>query len=119
MSRQKPFQRFLQGLGAELIPAEETTGLMEEVGQVSTDSQRCVQCGVCSYNCPIGIPVRDYARQGLSIQHPDCIGCGQCIQVCPRGTLRWQKVAHDPIGEVVPEQKEEAWRLRLWSPGQA
>lgn len=63
---------------------------LEMVGRVVPDSRRCVQCGVCSFNCPIGIPVREYARQGLPVQMADCITCGQCIQVCPRGTLRWE-----------------------------
>ena len=27
-------------------------------GQVVPDSARCVQCGICTYNCPVGIDVR-------------------------------------------------------------
>lgn len=57
--------------------------------RVTPDSSRCVQCGVCGYNCPVGIPVRDYARQGRVVEAADCVQCGQCIEVCPRGTLRW------------------------------
>ncbi|MCB8943819.1 MAG: 4Fe-4S binding protein [Ardenticatenaceae bacterium] len=60
-------------------------------GRVAADGSRCVQCGVCGYNCPMGIQVRDYARQGLTVSDSRCISCGQCIQVCPRGTLRWEK----------------------------
>lgn len=60
------------------------------LGRVAADATRCVQCGVCGYNCPVGIPVRDYARQGLTVDHAACITCGNCIQVCPRGTLRWE-----------------------------
>jgi ferredoxin len=56
---------------------------------VTPDPARCVQCGVCGYNCPVGIPVRDYARQGKVVEDPRCVQCGQCIEVCPRGTLRW------------------------------
>jgi ferredoxin len=56
---------------------------------VTPDPTRCVQCGVCGYNCPVGIPVRDYARQGKVVEDPRCVQCGQCIEVCPRGTLRW------------------------------
>jgi ferredoxin len=59
-------------------------------GRVAADGTRCVQCGVCGYNCPMGIPVRDYARQGLTVSDDRCISCGQCIEVCPRGTLRWE-----------------------------
>jgi Fe-S-cluster-containing hydrogenase component 2 len=59
-------------------------------GRVAADGARCVQCGACGYNCPMGIPVRDFARQGLTVSDDRCISCGQCIQVCPRGTLRWE-----------------------------
>jgi ferredoxin len=62
-----------------------------ELGMVTADATRCIQCGVCGYNCPVGIPVRDYARQGLPVTDNSCITCGQCIAVCPRGTLRWEK----------------------------
>ena len=62
------------------------------LGRVTADATRCVQCGICGYNCPVGIPVRDYARQGMPVDDPTCITCGQCIAVCPRGTLRWETV---------------------------
>lgn len=58
-------------------------------GHVASDPTRCVQCGVCGYNCPVGIQVRDYARQGRPVDDPRCVACGLCIAVCPRGTLRW------------------------------
>ncbi len=62
-----------------------------DLGLVTADATRCIQCGICGYNCPVGIPVRDYARQGLPVTDASCITCGQCIAVCPRGTLRWEK----------------------------
>ena len=58
---------------------------------VASDAARCVQCGVCGYNCPVGIPVRDFARQGRIVDDPRCVQCGLCIKVCPRGTLRWSR----------------------------
>ena len=61
--------------------------------QVNADPARCVQCGICGYNCPVGIEVRDYAWRGLNVTDPRCISCGTCIERCPRGTLRWG----DPI----------------------
>lgn len=59
--------------------------------RVASDATRCVQCGVCGYNCPVGIPVRDYARQGLTVTDARCVQCSQCIEACPRGTLRWER----------------------------
>ena len=57
--------------------------------QVAADGSRCVQCGICGYNCPVGIEVREYARRGENVTDSRCIGCGTCIEKCPRGTLRW------------------------------
>lgn len=71
-------------------PPHQTAAETIHLGRVAADASRCVQCGVCGYNCPVGIPVRDYARQGLPVDDAACITCGNCIQVCPRGTLRWE-----------------------------
>jgi Fe-S oxidoreductase len=46
-----------------------------------------VQCGICSYNCPIGIDVRRHAWQGRPVQHSQCLTCGECVARCPRGVL--------------------------------
>ena len=61
------------------------TGIM----QVAADASRCVQCGICGYNCPVGIDVRAYARRGENVTDSRCITCGACVENCPRGTLRW------------------------------
>lgn len=68
--------------------------------RVHADRNRCVQCGVCSYNCPVGISVRDYARQGRVVTDPNCVQCGQCIDACPRGTLRWGRMLFRAKAEV-------------------
>lgn len=60
-------------------------------GQVVPDSLRCVQCGVCSYHCPIGIDVRRHAWLGESIKDSHCLTCGECVARCPRGGLRFEK----------------------------
>jgi NAD-dependent dihydropyrimidine dehydrogenase PreA subunit len=57
---------------------------------VVSDAERCVQCGCCSYNCPIGIDVRGHAHRGQPIHASHCITCGQCVQRCPRGVLRFE-----------------------------
>lgn len=57
--------------------------------QVTADATRCVQCGICGHNCPVGIEVREYARRGENVTDCRCINCGTCITLCPRGTLRW------------------------------
>ncbi len=58
---------------------------------VVPDAVRCVQCGICSYNCPIGIDVRAHAWRGLPVGESYCLACGECIARCPRGTLRFER----------------------------
>lgn len=68
-----------------LNPAATTSSLR----QVTADASRCVQCGICGYNCPVGIEVREYARRGENVTDSRCISCGACVEKCPRGTLKW------------------------------
>ena len=59
-------------------------------GQVVSVAVRCIQCGICSYNCPVDIDVRTYSRRGGAVTDQRCILCGECVTRCPRGTLRIQ-----------------------------
>jgi len=56
-------------------------------GQVVSEAERCVQCGICAYDCPVAIDVRSYAWRGLPVTDGRCIRCGECVRRCPRGTL--------------------------------
>jgi heterodisulfide reductase subunit C len=69
--------------------ADKHTVLM--AGQVVPDSARCVQCGICTYNCPVGIDVRDHAWRGEPVRHSQCLTCGECVARCPRGVLRFDQ----------------------------
>lgn len=60
-------------------------------GRVIPDNIRCVQCGICSYNCPIGIDVREHAWLGEPINDNHCLTCGECVARCPRGVLRFEQ----------------------------
>jgi energy-converting hydrogenase B subunit K len=66
---------------------------------IATDATRCVQCGICGFNCPAGIPVRDCAREGKTVNDPRCVGCGLCIAKCPRGTLRFEIYPRAPVSQ--------------------
>jgi ferredoxin len=90
---------FFRSLFKSSAATEEQQENLAQLGRVVPDASRCVQCGVCGYNCPIGIPVRDYAHRGLPVDDPRCITCGNCINVCPRGTLRWETQAHSLVQE--------------------
>lgn len=60
-------------------------------GQVVSDPSRCVQCGICSFNCPIGIDIRWHAWRGKAIGDSYCLTCGECVRRCPRGGLRFER----------------------------
>ncbi len=60
-------------------------------GQVVPDPARCVQCGICSYNCPLNIDVRRHAWLGQAVTHSQCISCGECVARCPRGVLKMER----------------------------
>ena len=59
---------------------------------VVPDASRCVQCGICTYNCPIGIDVRAHAWRGQPIKDSHCLTCAQCTQRCPRGVLSFERI---------------------------
>jgi len=65
-------------------------------GRVVPDATRCVQCGICSYNCPIGIDVRAHAWRGQAVNSSYCLTCGECVKRCPRGVLGFECVP--PLG---------------------
>lgn len=60
-------------------------------GQVIPDPARCVQCGICSFNCPVEIDVRRHAWRGEPVVHSHCLTCGECVVRCPRGVLRFER----------------------------
>jgi ferredoxin len=59
---------------------------------VVPEAGRCIQCGICSYNCPIGIDVRSHARRSQPIHDSHCLTCSQCVNRCPRGVLRFERL---------------------------
>lgn len=70
---------------------ESTRQQVLAVGQVVPEATRCVQCGICSYHCPINIDVRRHAWQGKPIADSHCLTCGECVARCPRGVLHFER----------------------------
>jgi ferredoxin len=75
----------------QLWSGETTKQKARAEGCVVPDSLRCVQCGVCSYSCPVGIDVRRFAWEGKSVKESYCLTCGECVARCPRGALRFER----------------------------
>ena len=75
----------------KLFKGESTKRTALVSGHVVPDPSRCVQCGICTYNCPINIDVRAYAWRGEAVtRSSECLTCGECVRRCPRGVLRFE-----------------------------
>ncbi len=46
-----------------------------------TDSTKCVNCGVCAKNCPMGFKVNELIKTN-QFNQKECINCGRCIEGC-------------------------------------
>jgi ferredoxin len=60
-------------------------------GYIATNRSLCVQCGICTYNCPLEIDVRMHVWRGEPVKDSRCLTCGECVARCPRGGLRFQQ----------------------------
>lgn len=47
---------------------------------------KCIDCRICSNNCPIGIDVLSHKRTG-KVVHADCLKCEMCVEKCPKKAL--------------------------------
>jgi ferredoxin len=59
---------------------------------VVPEPSRCVQCGICSFNCPVEIDVRRHVWRGEPVVDSHCLTCGECVKRCPRGLLRFEAI---------------------------
>jgi ferredoxin len=75
----------------ELFRSEATRRQVLVQGQVVPETSRCVQCGICSFHCPINIDVRRHAWLGIPVKASHCLTCGECVTRCPRGVLRFER----------------------------
>lgn len=80
-------------------PSEQRPASLEEMrhellaeAEVVPEAENCVQCGCCTYNCPMGIDVRAHAWRGRPIRDSHCLTCSECIRRCPRGVLRFEAI---------------------------
>jgi NAD-dependent dihydropyrimidine dehydrogenase PreA subunit len=74
-----------------MFKTEETRWQVLAEGLVVPESSRCVQCGICSFHCPINIDVRRHAWLGVPVKDSHCLTCGECVARCPRGVLRFER----------------------------
>ena len=75
----------------DIFVAESQRRTALTTGHVVPEAGRCVQCGICNFNCPIGIDVRRHAWNGEAVKHSKCLTCGECVARCPRGVLHFAR----------------------------
>ena len=46
------------------------------------DVSRCVACGACGAECPLGA-VSVWRGCFARVDEGRCVGCGKCVQICP------------------------------------
>lgn len=80
-----------------LLHHDHTRRQARVLGQVVPADGRCVQCGICSFYCPISIDVRRHAWLGEPIAESHCLTCGECVIRCPRGVLRLKRTDIFPV----------------------
>lgn len=69
------------------LPTDLTRLRLLRDGFVLPVADRCVQCGICSYGCPVGIDVRGHSFRQVPVRDPRCMCCGACVARCPRGAI--------------------------------
>lgn len=72
----RPFCRYLCPLGA-------VYGIFNRFSlyQYKVDVEKCVECGLCGKECPMGVEIHKQPDSS------ECIRCGKCIHVCPHGAI--------------------------------
>ncbi len=56
--------------------------------KMSIDSSKCIDCGLCEKNCPMGIELLRYKNEGKRILSTECILCTTCQDVCPKNAIK-------------------------------
>lgn len=56
--------------------------------RLSADSSRCIDCGKCSKECPMGLDVNGMVRKD-EMENADCILCASCADACPKGAITY------------------------------
>jgi ferredoxin len=69
-----------------LCPAGALYALISKISpmKIVRDTKKCVNCGICTKNCPMDIEVHEAEK----VKSSECITCSMCVDVCPgAGTM--------------------------------
>jgi len=51
------------------------------------DAEKCIRCGTCVSDCPMGIIHMDDGREPYVVREEKCLECQHCLAVCPTGAV--------------------------------
>jgi polyferredoxin len=54
--------------------------------QLDANPSRCIDCGKCSEECPMGLDVHTMVKDG-EMENAECIDCANCADTCPKGAI--------------------------------
>lgn len=49
---------------------------------------KCVECGICSNNCPMDVNVMSFIQENRVVTDTECISCGTCRILCPVNAIK-------------------------------
>ena len=75
--RAEDVKKTLEEMGVEVI---------ELVGSIIKDDEKCVHCGACISICPTEVFTFN-GENKIVVDADKCIHCGSCIKVCPTEAL--------------------------------
>jgi len=56
---------------------------------VKAEKEKCISCGICNKNCPMGLDVKKMVNEKGTTYNAECINCGKCIDNCPKKVLSY------------------------------
>lgn len=56
--------------------------------KLRVNTHECNTCKVCSFNCPMSLPVHEMVNKG-KIEHSECILCGNCVDTCKKQVIKY------------------------------
>lgn len=65
------------------------TALQFPMIHLKTNNESCIQCGLCSRKCSMGLPVKEMVSEG-KMEHRECIYCGNCVDNCPNDVITYR-----------------------------